>query len=484
MNRTTPLAIILLAVLSFALQPSPTRADISYTGEIDPSNLAEWGEDIDCYVGKTTEGMLMVDNDSDLFSCSGTIGFNVYAKGKVTVSGFGSTWTCSGNLNVGDLGEGILNILNGGTVSNSQGYISMWSSSKGIVNVSGANSHWINSEYLYVGFVGNGSARLNILDGGVVSSVGGYLGEEQGSRGVVAVDGVGSKWENSSALYCGGLTTPSPPPPAPPFFPATGSICISGGGEVTALSAEIRSKSLLEVDVGRSSIIGCVLFINNGEVRILAGSDIYYTTTPYSPIAATSWSGGGTYQAVGGTWDGTNHKFYVSETLSGKAGDAISLDLAETQRALVVDDEGDNPTGWQVGASFLHKTGENTDLDFTASVIVGEPLELLAETSGGEIVKGAWEFTVSGDGYSSADPIYLSFAVGAGINRNDLHVWHFVGAAWTAFDAMDLTVNDGWASFTADGLSGYAVTVPEPGTLALLAAALVCTTIYLRRKRR
>ena len=38
--------------------------------------------------------------------------------------------------------------------------------------------------------------------------------------------------------------------------------------------------------------------------------------------------------------------------------------------------------------------------------------------------------------------------------------------------ARDLTRDGTYASFTVTGLSGYTVVIPEPGALALLAAAL------------
>ena len=44
---------------------------------------------------------------------------------------------------------------------------------------------------------------------------------------------------------------------------------------------------------------------------------------------------------------------------------------------------------------------------------------------------------------------------------------------WTPYNAQDLTYDGTYASFTATGFSGYAVTVPEPGTLVLLAAGLL-----------
>ncbi len=131
----------------------------------------------------------------------------------------------------------------------------------------------------------------------------------------------------------------------------------------------------------------------------------------------------------------------------------------------------------------MHKTGEETELLLTATAV--EELGGLESLIGpNDSVLGAWDIELAGDGYTEGDPVYLSFDVGAGYKRGDLSVWHFDGGEWAAFDAMDLTVNDGWASFTATEFSGYALTVPEPGTPALLLAAALGLLAWSRRNQR
>ncbi|MFZ1933982.1 MAG: PEP-CTERM sorting domain-containing protein, partial [Thermoguttaceae bacterium] len=88
-------------------------------------------------------------------------------------------------------------------------------------------------------------------------------------------------------------------------------------------------------------------------------------------------------------------------------------------------------------------------------------------------------------GYTPGDPAYLSFGIGSGYSSEGLEVWHYDGSNWTEFAANDLTYDGTFASFTATGLSGYAmVAVPEPGTLALLAGGFVGLLAYAWRRRR
>ena len=82
-----------------------------------------------------------------------------------------------------------------------------------------------------------------------------------------------------------------------------------------------------------------------------------------------------------------------------------------------------------------------------------------------------WLFSTTNYTVSASNPVYLSFDIGTGISQDDLKIWHYDGSNWTTFAPTDLTYDGQYASFTVTGFSGYAVTVPEPGTLAFLLAA-------------
>jgi hypothetical protein len=115
--------------------------------------------------------------------------------------------------------------------------------------------------------------------------------------------------------------------------------------------------------------------------------------------------------------------------------------------------------------------------------MTGQPLIDLQNLIGaGQTILSGWDIAATG-GYSTNDPAYLSFDVGQGISRNDINVWHYYGAAWSPYDATDLTCNGDYASFTVTGFSGYALTaVPEPGTFMLLACGLMSAFVYFRRR--
>jgi T5SS/PEP-CTERM-associated repeat protein/autotransporter-associated beta strand protein len=119
----------------------------------------------------------------------------------VTVTGTGSQWNVVVFLNVGDnVGTGTLNILNGGAVSNVAGYVGNRGGT-GTVTVNGAGSSWTNSNNLVVGYDDVSNGTLNIQNGGTVSNSSGTVGMY--GTGTVTVNGAGSSWTNTGTLYVG-----------------------------------------------------------------------------------------------------------------------------------------------------------------------------------------------------------------------------------------------------------------------------------------
>ena len=219
---------------------------------------------------------------------------------------------------------------------------------------------------------------------------------------------------------------------------------------------------------------------NNGTIRLTVGSKATAGAI-YSPISAGNWSGSGTYQALDGIWDATNHFFTASAVTSETAGTAITIDPSSIQRALVRDYN----TAKVVGLSFL-SSSSTSSISITASAFADSVVASLETSAEGQTVLAGWQFAVSGTGYTSGAPVCLSMSIGSGRSLNDLEVWHYDGSKWSEYAATDLSYDGTYANFTITGFSGYAVTavVPEPGSLALLLTAGLALWGYLRRRKR
>ena len=150
---------------------------------------------------------LFIQNSGTVFSVNGIIGNDANANSNgVLVLGAGSVWTSTGQLWVGGSGSfNVLAIAEGGVVNSGSGFIGRHSgSSNNIVFVEGAGSAWNIAGDLTVGDGAGGNNVLEIISGGVVSNINGYIGywSHSGSNAVV-VAGAGSKWINSGDLYVG-----------------------------------------------------------------------------------------------------------------------------------------------------------------------------------------------------------------------------------------------------------------------------------------
>jgi T5SS/PEP-CTERM-associated repeat protein len=106
-----------------------------------------------------------------------------------------------GNMAVGYQNTGSLTIRDGRTLSSATSYVGHLNGSAGTVIVDGAGSQWTNSGALYVGNSGTGT--LSITNGAAVSNTSAAIGANIGSNGTVTVDGAGSTWTNSGSLTLG-----------------------------------------------------------------------------------------------------------------------------------------------------------------------------------------------------------------------------------------------------------------------------------------
>ena len=421
------LVACLFFLFSFAAPFSLAWATITFSGNVEPAPTS-WTTLKTCYVGRTANGALTIDSGSSLGSYDSYIGYDSGVIGMLTVNGHNTSWLTTHDLHVGFLGSGTLNITTGG---------------------------YVHSSFLST------------------------IGYHAGSAGIVKVDGMGSQWSitNGGTLFIGYGQV---------GYRGRGILNITGGGSVITSVVDVASpsdgESLLVIDVGRGSSLavggGAGSVANRGKVRYLAGAGVE-AGGPYTPIAAGTWSGSGIYQAIGGTLDTGTHQFMVSEITASTAGTPVTLDLAIQQRALISDSE----SSWSVKASFL-AAGTTSPLVFAASVMDEAIVDDLQTSLGPErLVLGAWDMAGEGE-YGENDPVYLSFHVGSGHSSNGLAVWRYDGTVWSRFDALDLTYDGTYASFTVSGFGSYAVAVPEPATMTLLSVLLLAGLLRYARMRR
>ena len=109
------------------------------------------------------QSLLRVQSGSTLTSTTGTIGNAALAPAVVVVSGTGSKWTNSNNIDVGFTGNGSLFVLGGGQVSSSGLLISATSGATGVVNISGVGSSLTTSGTFLLG----PGSTLNVNGGNV-----------------------------------------------------------------------------------------------------------------------------------------------------------------------------------------------------------------------------------------------------------------------------------------------------------------------------
>jgi len=121
-----------------------------------------------------------------------------------TVDGVGVNW--AGDYIVGsNTSFNVLNVVNGGALTNVNGYLGFVASSGNhLAMVNGTGSHWYNSAYLHLGYYGTDS-RLIVTNGGKVTVTSPcYVGRHYGAtRNHLQVTGIGSLFNSLSTLAVG-----------------------------------------------------------------------------------------------------------------------------------------------------------------------------------------------------------------------------------------------------------------------------------------
>ncbi len=197
------LLLSFLAALAIAAPLSSTCAAFTTYGSITPADPTTWTNATYCAIGYNAAGTLTANSGDNLLSYRCFLGYGSGTPGMAIIDG--GTWTNSETIYVGLFSDGMLNIVNGGSVNSVDSMLSYSSTVTGAVNVDGANSKLTNSDAIYVGLSGVGT--LNVTNGGSVNNPDGVVGYYTGSTGTATVSGIGSTWTNSDALWVGSSYT-------------------------------------------------------------------------------------------------------------------------------------------------------------------------------------------------------------------------------------------------------------------------------------
>jgi T5SS/PEP-CTERM-associated repeat protein len=302
-------SLILVVCLCLFYFAQPVRADITWSGDIDPADPTTWDASTLGFIGKTGTGTLNITDGSDVLDNYGYIGYESGSTGEVTVVGTGSTWTNNG-LYISNSGSGMLNIMDGGAVTikwntwvshhaDSSGTIHFDNGTlttgdflcgsddltgTGTINTHGLVSdvdlvfdatHGLNQTFnindnpgqnitvnltvdypVYMGAGFSGVGTMSISDGRVIESTRGYIGYKSGSMGEVWVDGPGSTLTYNDGLDVG--------------HRGSGTLVIENGGVVNSGDCYIGN---ISGSTGEVTVVGTgSTWMNNGLYVGVEGS--------------------------------------------------------------------------------------------------------------------------------------------------------------------------------------------------------------------
>jgi T5SS/PEP-CTERM-associated repeat protein len=277
----------------------------------------------------TVDGWLKVEAGGQVTDANAYVGYSEDGNALVHVTGAGSRWDTTAELQVGRAGLGTLSIEQGGRVVNATGIVGAEETGAGVVTVTGPNSVWENlfvwdnpvlleghGGDLYVGRSGQG--MVGVGSGGHVISQSAALGQNATGEGEVVVDGADSLWENNLMMEVGRA--------------GTGRLWITNGGRVTTQEATVAVEpgstgeiivegpgSELEVEWGM--VLGAR---GDAAMSVTGGGHVW--TNGLTMGAQTGSTATATVRGVG-TWCSSWGSIYV-----GKEG---SAELAVSDGAIV-----------------------------------------------------------------------------------------------------------------------------------------------------
>ncbi len=431
---------VVIGVVCLLICPALSIAGITASGDLflGTDDPATWGSSMPWF-GNTGLGAIDVDDGTQAYVSSLTLGCQSTGIGLATIEGAGTELT-AGGVEAGWSGSAAINIRGGAVLrSNSVLQGALYAGSKLAISVNGPGSElWIAGGGMFVAPSGNGVVQVS--NGGTLRSGSLELGASSTGTAYVTVSGAGSSLTTGDT-YVG--------------YDGTAMLDVQAGATATLGDVYISNGSMLSVEIGDSSL--STRFVeNHGVVRLFAGSSV--ASGDYASFLTYGVSGDGVLEAFGGKWNPATSQFTVSDAVETSDGSQVVIDLDQAQRLNVDAD-----------LSMAFDSVQGGQLTVTATTSSQAVLaELEAELFSGADVLGSFDFMVSG--LLEDSRTMLSYQIGMGQETDDLAIWHYDGE-WTEYTPTTFKYEDGWLAFEVDGFSSYAVTgvVPEPATLSMLA---------------
>ncbi len=207
-----------------------------------------YGSGISIHGGAIGVESLRVTDGADVSGPSMYIYGVAGVPGRVTVSGAGSTWTCTDEARIGNIGSGSLVVEAGGSFSCPDVYVGLIEDAD--ATVSGEGSMLSCANLLAVGFAS--TSTLDVLSGADVTAGTIQIGQHSFSSGTATVSGSGSTLSSSGMLEVGDV--------------GVGELSINTGGSVSCLGLTIGVGPLSS---GTCTVTGGLSALNIGSAGVV-----------------------------------------------------------------------------------------------------------------------------------------------------------------------------------------------------------------------
>lgn len=430
----------------------------------------------------------------------GVIGLNAGSTGTVAVSGANSRWSTAWSQVVGYSGNGHLDVAAGGSADGGSSEVGLVAGATGTVTVSGAGSRWTLTNALYLGKSGLGT--LNVTAGGVVRSNVAYVGYNTSATGSATVSGAISVWTITNGLYVGGNELSAG---------GAGSLTVTGGGAVNVGGlTKVWQSGTLHVGNGGTLNTGTLSVVSGGSFVVDAGGSFSGAVQSVGNQTLNGNLTGNVTVQSGGTLNGAGKLTGDLDVQSGGQLGGTAVITGVVSGAGTVS-PGNSP-GVLDAAQVDPTSGMDFLFQFTAANTIPDYLNRTASLN--DVLHLTHATTPFLSALTSNNVITVDFQV-ASLNNGD----YFLGGFFTNQQATDFygdgTVDNAIYNYLLNGsalnLSQWQVgvstiaqpntdfgseyggvvngrvmqftltAVPEPGSLALVAAA--AAGAYLRRRK-